>query len=137
MGDGVGTGQGPADLLAEPVEGDGFVAAVLARELEEHGTDEGGLAADGRAAEDVARPQRKRHVLDHVGQELEVVDVAHEVQRVVHLPHANGSSFDSLQFYGQRFAQTKLVMHVFYASVVQNVDRYDYPSSDSLIITSR
>ena len=51
--------------------------------LEEHGANEWLLLGDGCAAEDVARAQWKWHVFDHVGQELEVLHVTHEVSRTV------------------------------------------------------
>ena len=50
--------------------------------LQERGADEGLLLVDGGGTEDVARPQVERDVLDHVGQELKVVDVADEVHPV-------------------------------------------------------
>lgn len=40
------------------------------------------LLVDGGSAEDVARPEVERNVLNHVGQELEVVDVANEIETV-------------------------------------------------------
>jgi hypothetical protein len=51
--------------------------------LEEHRADERHFPVDWSAAEDVSSSERQRNVLDHLSQELEVLDVAHEVQRVV------------------------------------------------------
>ena len=50
--------------------------------LQEGGADKGLLLVDGGGAEDVAGTQVERNVLDHVGQELEVVDVADEIHPV-------------------------------------------------------
>ena len=50
--------------------------------LEEGGADEGLFLVDGRCAEDIARAQVQRDVLNHVGQKLEVVNVADEVEAV-------------------------------------------------------
>ena len=51
--DGVGRGEGPAHLVAQPVEGDQLAAAELPRDLEEHGADERHPRVDGGAAERV------------------------------------------------------------------------------------
>jgi hypothetical protein len=58
----------------------GFQAST---HLEEHRADERHFPVDWSAAEDVPRSEWQRNMLDHLSQELEVLDVAHEVQRVV------------------------------------------------------
>lgn len=52
--------------------------------LEEHRTHKRHFSIDGSAAEDVACSQWQWNVLNHLGQEFEVVGVAHEVEIVVH-----------------------------------------------------
>ena len=47
-------------------------------------TDERLVQLDWRAAEDVARDDRQRDVLDHVGEQLEAAHVTQEVLLVVH-----------------------------------------------------
>lgn len=55
----------------------------LWRYLEEHWADKRHLPVDWRTAEDVTSSERQRHVLNHLGKELEVFSVAHEVKYVV------------------------------------------------------
>lgn len=47
--------------------------------LKEHATHEGHLLIDGGTAEDVTGSQGQWNMLDHVCQELEALQVAHEV----------------------------------------------------------
>lgn len=50
--------------------------------LQERGANKRLFLVDGSGAEDVARPQVERDVLNHVGQKLEVVDVADKIDTV-------------------------------------------------------
>ena len=47
--------------------------------LEEHGADEGQFLVDWGTAEDISGSEMQGDMLDHVGQELEVVHIAHKV----------------------------------------------------------
>lgn len=73
----------PAAIADQPVERDGFVATELSREFQEHWTNEGHFSVDWGTAEDVTSAKGERNVLDHFGEEFEIVDVAHEVERIV------------------------------------------------------
>lgn len=57
-------------------------------DLEERRANERLLLVDRRGAEHVTRPQVERDVLNHVGQKLEVLDVADEIQ-AIHLRKAD------------------------------------------------
>lgn len=50
--------------------------------LQEGRANEGLFLVDGRRTENIARAQVQRNVLDHVCQELEVIDVADKVKAV-------------------------------------------------------
>lgn len=56
--------------------------------LQERGADKRLLLVDGSRAEHIAGPQVERDVLNHVGQKLEVVDVADKIH-AVHLRQAD------------------------------------------------
>ena len=60
----------------------GTVCGKTLSHLQERSADKGLLLVDGGGAEHVAGPQVERDVLDHVSQELEVVDVADEIHPI-------------------------------------------------------
>lgn len=55
---------------------------ILHQYLQEGRANEGLFLVDGCCTEDVARAQVQRNVLDHVCQELEVIDVADKVKAI-------------------------------------------------------
>ena len=70
-------------MATQPVEGYDLSLAVLPRHLEEHGTNKGHLSVDGGATEGVLGFQGQLYMLDHVGKELEVVQMAECVHGVI------------------------------------------------------
>ncbi|TNN52642.1 hypothetical protein EYF80_037152 [Liparis tanakae] len=75
----------PADMTSHPVEGQGFVSTELTGKLTEKRQDSHQCT---EAAEHVAGPQVQWNVLNHISQELEVVDVA-DKKHAVHLGEAD------------------------------------------------
>ena len=69
--------------MAQPVEGDELAAAVLPRDLEEHGADERHPRVDGGATEGVLHFEGYLDVLDHVGEELELLQLAERIKTVI------------------------------------------------------
>lgn len=56
--------------------------AILHQYLQERRANEGLFLVDWCCTEDIARAQVKRNVLDHVSQELKIIDVADEVKAI-------------------------------------------------------
>ena len=73
----------PSQLMTQPIEGDELTTTVLPHNFEEHDAHKWHSSVDGRAAECILGFQGELDVLDHVCEELEVVQLAQRVQAVI------------------------------------------------------